>query len=102
MLRWPIRQQDWPVQPSRRAERSATVARPPERAMSSITSQRHGHLAHLTLNRPETGNRFTMEMFRSLGSALTEADRDPQVRCTLLTANGEHFAVGVDPLDVLP
>jgi enoyl-CoA hydratase len=70
--------------------------------MSAIIYERSGHLAHVRLNRPDHGNRFTMEMFRTLGQILTNVDADPELRCTLVTANGAHFSVGVDPTDVLP
>jgi enoyl-CoA hydratase/carnithine racemase len=70
--------------------------------MSAIIYERSGHLAHVRLNRPDHGNRFTMEMFSSLGRILTEVDAEPELRCTLLTANGAHFSLGVDPTDVLP
>ncbi len=70
--------------------------------MSAIICQRSGHLAHVRLNRPDHGNRFTMDMFRSLCQILTEVDADPALRCTLITANGENFSIGVDPTDVLP
>jgi enoyl-CoA hydratase len=70
--------------------------------MPSVTCERSDHLAHLRLNRPNDGNRFTMEMFRLIGEAFTEVDADPDIRCTLLTANGEHFSIGVDVADVLP
>jgi enoyl-CoA hydratase/carnithine racemase len=32
--------------------------------MSAIIYERHGHLAHIRLNRADHGNRLTMEMFR--------------------------------------
>ncbi len=70
--------------------------------MSAIIYERSGHLAHVRLNRPDHGNRFTMEMFRTLGQILTDVDADPELRCTLVSANGAHFSVGVDPTDVLP
>lgn len=70
--------------------------------MSAIIYERSGHLAHVRLNRGGHGNRFTMEMFRRLAEILTEVDADPELRCTLVTANGADFSVGVDPTDVLP
>jgi enoyl-CoA hydratase len=70
--------------------------------MSAIIYERHGHLAHIRLNRADHGNRFTMEMFRTFGQILTDMDAEADLRCTLVTANGAHFSVGVDPADVLP
>jgi enoyl-CoA hydratase/carnithine racemase len=70
--------------------------------MPSIIYERSAHLAHVSLNRPDHGNCFSMEMFAALGTIFTEADADPDIRCTLLTANGSDFTLGVDVPDVLP
>jgi enoyl-CoA hydratase/carnithine racemase len=56
----------------------------------------------IRLNRPDHGNRFTPEMFRTLAQMFTALDADPEIRCTLLTASGEDFSLGVDVPDVLP
>jgi enoyl-CoA hydratase/carnithine racemase len=73
-----------------------------ERTMSAIICERHGHLAHLRLNRPEQGNRFSMAMFRELAKLFTGLDADTGIRCILLTADGTDFSLGVDIPDVLP
>jgi enoyl-CoA hydratase/carnithine racemase len=70
--------------------------------MPTIISERSGHLAHLRLNRPDHGNRFSTEMFRALAEIFTALDGDPDIRCILLTANGADFSLGVDIPDVLP
>src|SRR5258708_34257172 len=68
--------------------------------MSAIIYERHGHLAHIRVNRTDHGNRLTMEMFRRFGQILTDVNADLDLRCTLVTANGAHFSCGVDPADV--
>jgi enoyl-CoA hydratase len=70
--------------------------------MPAVIYERSGHLAHIRLNRPDSGNRFSMEMFRELARMFTELDADPGIRCTLLTGNGADFSLGVDVPDVLP
>lgn len=70
--------------------------------MPAVTCNRSGHLAHVALNRPDNGNRISMEMFGALGAMFTELDADPDIRCTLLTAEGADFSLGVDVADVLP
>jgi enoyl-CoA hydratase len=70
--------------------------------MRVVTCERSGHLANIRLNRPENGNRISMEMFRALGAMFTELDADPEIRCTLFTAAGADFSLGVDVADVLP
>src|SRR3974377_257403 len=73
-----------------------------EPKMPAILCERSGHLAHVTLNRPEHGNRITLEMFSPLGELCTALDADPDIRCILLTASGADFSHGVDIPDVLP
>lgn len=70
--------------------------------MPTVICERLGHLAHVRLNRPDTSNRFSMETFRELGELFTAFESDPQIRCTLVTANGADFSLGVDVADVLP
>jgi enoyl-CoA hydratase len=70
--------------------------------MPSVTCEHIGHLAHVRLDRPDTGNRFSMEMFRELAELFTCLESNPQVRGTLLTANGADFSLGVDVANVLP
>src|SRR5690348_2959414 len=70
--------------------------------MPTVTCQTAEHLAHIRLNRPESGNRFSMEMFRELACMFTELDADPAIRCLLLTSAGADFSLGVDVPDVLP
>lgn len=70
--------------------------------MPTVTCEHIGHLAHVRLDRPDTGNRFSMATFRELGELFTGLENNPQVRGTLLTANGTDFSLGVDVADVLP
>ena len=70
--------------------------------MPAILCERSGHLAHVSLNRPEHGNRFSSEMFRTLGELFTALDAAADIRCILLTASGADFSLGVDVPDVLP
>lgn len=70
--------------------------------MPTVTCQTAEHLAHVRLNRPESGNRFSMEMLRELACIFTELDADPAIRCLLLTSEGADFSLGVDVPDVLP
>jgi enoyl-CoA hydratase len=80
---------------------AATFFRP-EHPMPTVTCEQVGHLAHVRLNRRDTGNRFSMEMFRELGELFTGFESNPEIRCTLVTANGADFSLGVDVPDVLP
>jgi 2-(1,2-epoxy-1,2-dihydrophenyl)acetyl-CoA isomerase len=50
----------------------------------------------LTLNRPERANSFNFEMVTELRRALADAEKNPQVRCVVLTGAGDVFCAGQD------
>jgi len=60
-----------------------------------LTSTQAGSVI-LTLNRPERANSFNFEMIHELQSAFASAEKDPQVRCVVLTGAGEVFSAGQD------
>lgn len=53
-------------------------------------------IATLTLNRPEVLNSFNTQMHAELRAALSVVERDPAVRCLLLTGAGRAFCAGQD------
>ena len=60
-----------------------------------LTSTQAGSII-LTLNRPERANSLNLEMVNELRSALVNAEKDPQVRCVVLTGAGDVFSAGQD------
>jgi 2-(1,2-epoxy-1,2-dihydrophenyl)acetyl-CoA isomerase len=52
--------------------------------------------AVLTLNRPERANSFNFEMVNELRKALIDAEKNPQVRCVVITGSGKVFSAGQD------
>jgi enoyl-CoA hydratase/carnithine racemase len=50
--------------------------------------EKDGHVATLTLNRPERLNAITGPMLAALSEALVDADRDPAVRVVIVTGAG--------------
>ena len=54
------------------------------------------HIATLTLNRPDRLNTISGPMLRLLAELLLKADRDPDVRCIILTGKGRAFCAGLD------
>ncbi len=50
----------------------------------------------LTLNRPEKKNALTRAMYQTLADAVTGAERNPEVRCILIQAEGDIFTAGND------
>lgn len=58
-----------------------------------------GHVATITLNRPERRNAISTLMLRQLGEALDRVERDPGIRVALLTGAGAGFCAGLDLKD---
>jgi enoyl-CoA hydratase/carnithine racemase len=61
-----------------------------------IRLQRDGHIAIVTLARPERRNALTEDMLHDLGEAFSECGRNPEVRAVVLLAEGDAFCVGAD------
>lgn len=71
--------------------------------MNTILFEKRGHVAWITLNRPDAGNRLNGEMFIELADAWTEVREDDNVRVAVVTAAGEQdFCVGGDLGEVIP
>jgi enoyl-CoA hydratase/carnithine racemase len=51
---------------------------------------------HLTLNRPQSLNAFSLDLFDAVRGALQEAAEDPAIRCVALTGAGRAFTAGSD------
>jgi enoyl-CoA hydratase/carnithine racemase len=65
-------------------------------ASSIVTVAIDGHIALLTLNRPERRNALSDAMIAALGTAVLEADRDPAVALIAITGSGNAFCAGAD------
>lgn len=55
-----------------------------------------GHVARITLNRPDAGNAFNSDLARELAEAAMACDLDPTIRAVLLSARGKIFCAGGD------
>jgi methylglutaconyl-CoA hydratase len=55
-----------------------------------------GHVARITLNRPDVRNAFNDEVIAELTQAFTQVGQDPQVRAVVLAADGPAFCAGAD------
>lgn len=63
----------------------------------TVLFERRGHVAVLTLNRPEAMNSVNQELATTLGEALEEAQADTDVRAVVLTGAGDRaFCAGMD------
>ena len=62
----------------------------------NITASRDGGIAVITLNRPAVLNALNQATMDELVQALEELERDPEIRCVVLTGAGRAFAAGAD------
>jgi enoyl-CoA hydratase/carnithine racemase len=73
-------------------------------AEGSISIERKGAVAVVTLERPDKANAVTQSMADELHQACREADADAAVRAVLVRGAGRHFSAGSDlgDLDEFP
>jgi len=64
--------------------------------------EKKGHIAYVTLNRPEKHNAIGSEMGRLLLEAWEEYRDDRNLRCAIITGNGKSFCSGADLGDITP
>ncbi len=64
-----------------------------------IITERRGHVFLIKLNRSDKRNAVDRAMFNQLAVAYSELDRDPELRCGVLHADGDHFTGGLDLTD---
>jgi enoyl-CoA hydratase/carnithine racemase len=58
--------------------------------------RRHGNVAVVSLNRPKALNAVNSTLSTAVGSAVHEANADPDVRVIVLTGSGRAFCAGAD------
>jgi enoyl-CoA hydratase len=63
---------------------------------TTMTYERDGRVARITLDRPERGNGITLEMPRELAECVERANLDPEVHAIALAGNGSGFCGGYD------
>jgi enoyl-CoA hydratase/carnithine racemase len=62
----------------------------------TMTYERTGRVARITLNRPERGNAITLDLPRELAACVEQANLDPDVHVIALAGNGKGFCGGYD------
>ena len=69
---------------------------------SHLLVERAGHLAEVTINRPDKLNALNREVIDQLSACMKALDGDNDVRCILLTGAGEKaFVAGADISEAL-
>jgi 2-(1,2-epoxy-1,2-dihydrophenyl)acetyl-CoA isomerase len=63
---------------------------------STVLTDIDGHLATVTLNRPEKLNALNQELLSTLPEVLQKLANDDNVRCVVLTGAGRGFCAGGD------
>jgi len=62
-----------------------------------LVRERHGAITILRMNRPEARNALDPALMVALGTAVLDAERDPEVRALVLTGSGDRaFCAGMD------
>jgi len=64
--------------------------------LTVIEYEKKGHIAYVTLNRPEKLNAMNAELHAELGAAWVDFRDDPELRVAILSGNGRCFSAGAD------
>lgn len=67
-----------------------------ELSTNHCTVEREDHVVILTMNRPEKKNALSGEMLAGLVMGYEYIEREPEVRCAILTGAGGNFSSGAD------
>ena len=62
----------------------------------TLISEKSSGVLTLTLNRPEKKNALTRAMYQALADGIDGTERDEDVRCVLIQAEGDMFTAGND------
>ena len=79
-----------------RASRIAAAIASAAVDLETLTYERDGRIARITLDRPERGNGITLAMPRELADCVERANLDPEVHVIALAGNGTGFCGGYD------
>lgn len=63
---------------------------------SSLKIERDGHVARVTLNRPDVRNAFNEALIGELTAAFSDLGQDASLRAIVLAAEGKAFCAGAD------
>lgn len=69
----------------------------------TIRFERRGHIAIVTISRPEAMNALTKDMLLGIDAAFAEIERDPELWVSILTGAGDKaFCCGMDLKEAIP
>ncbi len=64
--------------------------------MNGLHSDINNQILTLTLSRPDCHNAFDDHLLKELTTILQEVDKQAQIRCVVIKAEGKHFCAGAD------
>jgi enoyl-CoA hydratase/carnithine racemase len=64
--------------------------------IGTVATVREGPVLRIALDRVPKRNAFDIPMYEALSLALGQLERDPDLRCGVLVAHGDHFTGGID------
>jgi len=67
-----------------------------------VTLETRDHVLLIGLNRADKRNAFDRALLTQLAAALTRYEDEPELRCAVLFAHGDHFTAGLDLGEVGP
>lgn len=67
-----------------------------------VSREIRGHIFLIGLDRADKRNAFDSHMIQDLSLALTEYENNPQLRCAVVFAHGDHFTAGLDLVELQP
>jgi enoyl-CoA hydratase/carnithine racemase len=65
-------------------------------AFDTLLYNKHGAVAHISLNRPKVLNAYNIQMRDDFSEALAAVADDPEVQALLITGEGRAFCAGAD------
>ncbi|MBI3072303.1 MAG: crotonase/enoyl-CoA hydratase family protein [Deltaproteobacteria bacterium] len=71
-------------------------------AEKTILTEARSHVLHIGLNRAAKRNAFDLAMLEQLAGALTDLEKNDDLRAGVIYAVGEHFTAGLDLANVVP
>ena len=66
-----------------------------------VLTQQRGTLFEIILNRPDKRNAINMDLFAQFETAITQANRTPDIRAVLIRGEGKAFSAGIDVSNLL-
>ena len=69
---------------------------PSSSPFETLLFEKHGAVAHISLNRPQVVNAYNIQMRDDFSEALSAVEQDTEVRALLITGEGRGFCAGAD------